>query len=344
MADYYEILGVPTDATREDIRTAYRDLAARTSGDDKAKLNRAWNVLSDPYQRGRYDQQLSDGTADDAGGADLDVRDIDDEDLDPRAARAKARAEARAAALIPDPPPPGHEYPAPAQRWSAFGIDIVVLLVLFFVMYFLVLIGGPLKHQLTPAEQKQKDTYTTQIAQAKKDAAQYNDQKDAANKAADAAEKAGDTSEQKAQEAKAKAAGKKADAATKKQSDLEDKKFKLEAPTSTQVAVFAIVTPLLMLAYLLIPSLGRGQTVGKKLRGIRVVSITGGDADFAQLAIRYGLPVVIAVDGFIILQQIAPLLALFGVLMWPRNKRRQGLHDRLAKTVVVDNTIVPGDA
>jgi len=105
-----------------------------------------------------------------------------------------------------------------------------------------------------------------------------------------------------------------------------------------------LITPLLMLAYLLIPSLGRGQTVGKKLRGIRVVSITGGDADFAQLAIRYGLLVVIAVDGFIILQQIAPLLALFGVLMWPRNKRRQGLHDRLAKTVVVDNTIVPGDA
>ena len=66
MDDYYEILGVDEDAPVDDIRTAYRDKKAAidTSANDAAKsevaaLNKAWNVLSDPYQRGRYDQQLA---------------------------------------------------------------------------------------------------------------------------------------------------------------------------------------------------------------------------------------------------------------------------------------------
>ena len=62
--DYYELLGVDADAPVDDIRAAYRDkkAAVADTGTDAAKadaaaLNKAWNVLSDPYQRGRYDQQ-----------------------------------------------------------------------------------------------------------------------------------------------------------------------------------------------------------------------------------------------------------------------------------------------
>src|SRR3954451_7647317 len=68
--DYYSLIGVSPDADRDTIRDAYR--ARRSELDDTdagrasaAKLNRAWNVLSDNAQRARYDDQLADARADD---------------------------------------------------------------------------------------------------------------------------------------------------------------------------------------------------------------------------------------------------------------------------------------
>ena len=61
MDDYYSLLGIDADASVDDIRGAYRvrkdgiDTASDVGRADAAKLNKAWNVLSDPYQRGRYD-------------------------------------------------------------------------------------------------------------------------------------------------------------------------------------------------------------------------------------------------------------------------------------------------
>src|SRR5262245_3735321 len=59
--DYYGLIGVNEDAETTDIRAAYREkkaaLDAKGDKTEIGKLNRAWNVLSDPYQRGRYDQQ-----------------------------------------------------------------------------------------------------------------------------------------------------------------------------------------------------------------------------------------------------------------------------------------------
>src|SRR6266849_6841455 len=81
MDDYYELLGVDEDAPVDDIRSAYRDKKAAvdtSAGDDAksdvAKLNKAWNVLSDPYQRGRYDQQRH------IAGDDDEDDDYDDEE------------------------------------------------------------------------------------------------------------------------------------------------------------------------------------------------------------------------------------------------------------------------
>ena len=66
MADYYEILGVPRDATPDDVKRAYRKLARRYHPDanrddpDAAErfkeINAANEVLSDPAKRQRYDQ------------------------------------------------------------------------------------------------------------------------------------------------------------------------------------------------------------------------------------------------------------------------------------------------
>lgn len=64
MADHYEVLGVPRDASAEDIKKAYRRLARElhpdvNSSDDAEErfkeVTHAYDVLSDPQQRERYD-------------------------------------------------------------------------------------------------------------------------------------------------------------------------------------------------------------------------------------------------------------------------------------------------
>ncbi|MGO9783158.1 MAG: DnaJ C-terminal domain-containing protein [Streptosporangiaceae bacterium] len=93
--DFYQILGVPRDASQEDIQRAYRRLARTYHPDvnkdpgaeDRFKdISEAYDVLSDPQTRRRYD----------AFGADF--RQVP-EDVDPetwRRARAGARAGASA--------------------------------------------------------------------------------------------------------------------------------------------------------------------------------------------------------------------------------------------------------
>jgi len=63
--DYYEILGVGKNATQDEIKKAYRKLALKWHPDkNKSKeaeskfkeINKAYEVLSDPKKRARYDQ------------------------------------------------------------------------------------------------------------------------------------------------------------------------------------------------------------------------------------------------------------------------------------------------
>ena len=88
---HYDLLGVEPDATKEEIRSAYRerledlrtkvekgrsDQARNGAREETARLNSAWQVLSDPFQRQRYDAALSDGSAD----AEAELEEEDEEE------------------------------------------------------------------------------------------------------------------------------------------------------------------------------------------------------------------------------------------------------------------------
>lgn len=62
---HYDALQLPRGASAEDVRAAYRRLArehhpdrAGADGQAMARINQAYEVLSDPERRTRYDQQL----------------------------------------------------------------------------------------------------------------------------------------------------------------------------------------------------------------------------------------------------------------------------------------------
>jgi hypothetical protein len=73
VATHYELLGLPVDASADEIRAAYRSLARRHHPDTQfdadpatadssrhtmAALNAAWAVLGDPARRRAYDAEL----------------------------------------------------------------------------------------------------------------------------------------------------------------------------------------------------------------------------------------------------------------------------------------------
>lgn len=66
LRDYYQILGVPHDASIEAIKEAYRRKAVDCHPDrggsnhEMALVNKAWDILSDPRLRSRYDQARAD--------------------------------------------------------------------------------------------------------------------------------------------------------------------------------------------------------------------------------------------------------------------------------------------
>ena len=78
--DYYEVLGVPEEASQDDVRKAYRELARKyhpdkTGGDKEAEdklkeINAAYDVLKNPEKRKEYDRQRAFG-ADGLGGFDF---------------------------------------------------------------------------------------------------------------------------------------------------------------------------------------------------------------------------------------------------------------------------------
>lgn len=144
---HYDRLGVEPDATKEEMRAAYRDRLEELRGqvekgrsdqardgarNETARLNAAWQVLSDPFQRQRYDAEISDGSAAETAG------DTDDEEQgtapeapvrarglfgrEPRARDEGSRPQRREPVGVPDA-----EAAPVGRRLAALGIDLAVM-------------------------------------------------------------------------------------------------------------------------------------------------------------------------------------------------------------------------
>jgi hypothetical protein len=118
---------------------------------------------------------------------------------------------------------------------------------------------------------------------------------------------------------------------------LEDRQDDLRAKfTGTSYAVsFGML--LVMLLYLVPSSIVSGRTLGKRLMQVRAMHDDGRRLTPAGALKRYGLPVTAAYLLYVLgLGPIGFVVVLFVILNWPRNPNLQGMHDRAAKTIVVD--------
>jgi uncharacterized RDD family membrane protein YckC len=160
---HYELLGVDADAPKDDIRAAYQEKLAnvraartkeeetkkpsedvlRTARDEEARLRSAWQVLSDPVQRGRYDERVG---VNGGGPSDTDEDEPDqsDDEVEAEAAVPARRTRERR----PQPPPPpiaeGLEIPATGRRVTAAVIDVVTMAALWAFIFYPVTFGAGL--------------------------------------------------------------------------------------------------------------------------------------------------------------------------------------------------------
>jgi hypothetical protein len=368
MSDHYEELGVEPTASKDDIRDAHRARLAeleaardrkgvtesqlQANRDEAALVRTAWNVLSDPMQRQRYDQQLMDARARDGedGDGESDVEIVDDDGSGgnvpaptgwrkllgpPPAKPAAAAAGAKGAAgRSPKPPPGNPNRPAPTvelpegmaladsrSRGMALLFDLAVCM----IIYTAALWALPALIQ---------SDYNDLVKQADKIVAVKDAQQQVID--ANAKDKASAQKDLTKAEKEAKDAGvtKLATASTpKKRVDALDKQAKKISDKfrSTQIIVMLLIIVVVLL-YLVPTTALKGWTMGMRNRRLKVVRVDGSRCGWYAAFTRFAVPVLIAVALNV---PIGPVVGL-GLVLWGyRDKNGQGVHDKLARTLVV---------
>jgi curved DNA-binding protein CbpA len=337
--DLYGLIGVGPDATTDEIRDQYR--ARRSELDatgteqsraDAAALNRAWNILSDPYQRGRYDAQREANGAEEVDPDDVEV--LDDAASNGNGQAPKRRKLFEPADTATRPPrganprerlpkvevPAGMTLAQTRPRITAMSIDLLVLLTLFIGYQFTLF---PLDKHFYPKEAAA--VTAAEHAQTRAD----NAVNDANTKLSDA-KKSGTAAQQAAAQAQLKAAQ---TAQTKANDNLNSAQKKLSGFNLAYTILFFLIG----LAYLVVPSARNGQTFGKRVQHIRVVNVDGSPIGWSGAMRRYGTITAVTLLLYVAcLRQFAALIVVIGLVGWTRNPDRQGMHDRFAKTIVVD--------
>lgn len=360
---HYDVLGVDPNASKDEIRAAYRErlsdaqgavtdaeTARRPEGSaiaaaraEEARVRSAWQVLSDPVQRGKHDESM--GITREPGS---EIRDDGDVTVDEHEDRTPARQGAAArqpraprqgatrqglfsTEHPPTPPtwPPGFQPPPPRARLIALGIDVVVLAVILIAQQF---IGVVAVEQIYPQQTDKLDHISDcldELESAKDAGRQSNSRANHIEKANDECSTVNVVAGFEETNPTDKQIDQRIDAAEGRQEDLQSEIL----PGQFGVLLIAVA---LALIYLIPSSLRTGRTFGKHLMRVHVVQDDGSPLRFGGAMSRYGTPVLAAFLFASILGPLAFALVLFGVLTWPRNANFQGLHDRLAHTIVVD--------
>ncbi len=376
--NYYEELGVEPGASRDELREAHRrrvaDLeAARekknvsesqlaANRDEVARVRAAWNVLSDPFQRQRYDAQLG-ADAEPSGDVEL----VDDDDSAAPASGAQLTGWRKL--LAPPPPkdagsgngngkgktpaprtdrngrprpeptvvlPPGMKLAEPRVRGMALLFDISILIVIFFSVSLIV----PRLIQSDYQDIQDRISKTNDLHDARQSVID-------AQKSVDNAKTASD---QKSAQSDLKSAQKDYESARKdaKNADVPAQYVNSEQPASpkqlqsyadnqadkikTTTYLTTGLTFVLALAYLVPISARKGYTLGMRGRKIRLVRIDGSPVGWYGSFTHFALPILLALA----IPSFGVILGL-GMVAWAFFDRNgQGIHDKLARTLVVD--------
>ncbi len=367
MTDHYELLGVEPDATKDEIKSAYRTEVEDADSSRKAQLNRAWNILSDPIQRQRYDDQLlhSGGDGDDdsvsvtavparrttgarrgpdtavidagggsgrngsgnngrgrGGGGGGGGGDDGDDDVPMRGGRP-----------VPQPTvvlPAGMHLAEKRARGYAIAVDLLVVAILY-LAFVMVVIPAVLKSQY-PAKVDKIDAISTQVDKLDKQKSNAEDREGKANDRADKAKTDKDADAEA--QAKKDAADEKS---TANRLDKQIKKLQNQASDlqgdmlGTTYVMFGALLVLCLL-YLVPMTYLTGQSFGDRLRKVWLVRVDGSRVGLGGVFAHYAVPLVIGIA----LPQLGAIVAL-GIVFWSlRDRNGQGIHDKLARTLVVD--------
>ena len=366
---YYEELGVEPSATRDEIRDAHRERVAdleaarekkgvtdaqlQANREAVARVRAAWNVLSDPFQRQRYDAKL------DAPPGD-DVELVDDDDAGPRPGTEPQLTGWRKL-LAPPPPknagagngngkssapaprtrngrprpeptlvlPAGMQIAEPRVRGMALLFDVAVLIVIFFGVS-LVLPG------LLQSDYKDIQDQITKVNDLHDARSSLDDAQKSVQDAKSASDKKSAQSDLKSAQKDYASAKKDAQKQGVKNTDGTTKQLQKQSDALTDKIrttgyITSGVTLVLGLAYLVPITVRKGYTLGMRGRHLRVVRIDGSPPGWYASFTRFALPLLLAVA----IPSFGVILGL-GMVAWGYFDRNgQGIHDKLARTVVV---------
>jgi RDD family len=113
---------------------------------------------------------------------------------------------------------------------------------------------------------------------------------------------------------------------------LDDLSSQLSDDIRTTQYLTALTTLVLALVYLVPITVKTGSTLGMRSRKIKVVRTDGSRAGWYPVFVRFLVPILIALA----LPTLGPIIGL-GIVLWGyRDPNGQGVHDKLARTLVVD--------
>jgi uncharacterized RDD family membrane protein YckC len=388
--NYYEELGVEPDASREELREAHRrrvaDLEAarerkgitesqlQANRDEVARVRAAWNVLSDPFQRQRYDNQLH--AAAEPGD---EVELVDDDDAGPQPG-TETQLTGWRKLLVPPPPkqpatggngtgkgggrsaqqnrrprpeptiqlPPGVTLAEPRVRGMALLFDVSILIVIFFGVSLIL----PRLVQSDYQDIQDRITSVNDLHDAKSDLDDAQKSVDNAQQKVDDASSASATksaqSDLKSAQSDLKSAQKdwndaKKDARSNdvpakyladdiKPKQLDNYSNDLTDKIRTTGYITSATTLVLGLLYLVPMTARTGRTLGMRGRKIRVSMLDGSQPGWYPSLVRFALPLLLAIA----IPSFGVILGL-GMVAWGYFDRNgQGIHDKLARTLVVD--------